>query len=126
MYLRDSKDLIGKTPADVSAPGLNDKGKIQGQMQSVFLTGISENFEFWGIRSNGEIFPKEVIVNKGRYFGKEVLVATARDISAGKQADAKFRDIIEKNPMSIQILDMDGYTIQTNPAHQAFWRHNPF
>ena len=28
-----------------------------------------------------------------------------------------FQEIIDKNPMSIQILDMEGYTIQVNPAH---------
>ncbi len=117
MYLYDKQDLVGKSPADVSAPGLNDLGRIQDRMQSVFETGITEVFEFWGIRKNGEVFPKEVIVNKGHYFGKEVLVATARDITERKQADALFRDIIEKNPISIQILNMDGYTIQTNSAH---------
>ena len=117
MYLFEKQDLVGKTPADVSAPGLNDLEKIGARMQSVFKTGITDVFEFWGIRKNGEIFPKEVIVNKGRYFGKEVLIATARDISERKQADALFRDIIEKNPISIQILNMDGYTIQTNSAH---------
>ncbi len=117
MYLFDKNELIGKTPSDVSAPGLNDEEKIQRQMRSVFHTGVTEKFEFWGVRKNGEIFPKEVIVNKGRYFGKDVLVATARDITERKQAEAMFRDIIEKNPMSVQILNMDGYTVQTNPAH---------
>jgi PAS domain S-box-containing protein len=117
MYLYDKQELVGKTPADVSAPGLNDLHKIQDRMQSVFQTGVTEVFEFWGIRKNGEVFPKEVIVNRGHYFGKVVLVATARDITERKQADALFRDIIEKNPISIQILNMDGYTIQTNSAH---------
>ena len=28
-----------------------------------------------------------------------------------------FQDMIDKNPMSIQILDMEGYTIQVNTAH---------
>jgi PAS domain S-box-containing protein len=117
MYLMDNQDLIGKNPSDVSAPGLNDLAKIKSQMHSVFNSGITTNFEFWGIRKNGEIFPKEVIVSKGQYFGKDVLVATARDISERKQAEALFKNIIDKNPMSIQILDKEGFTIQTNSAH---------
>ncbi len=116
MYRSDIHYLVGKTPADVAAPGLNDMEKIQRQMQSVLLTGVSESFEFWGIRKNGEVFPKEVIVNRGRYFGEDVLVATARDISERKQAENIFREIIEKNPMSIQVVDRDGCTISVNPA----------
>jgi signal transduction histidine kinase/CheY-like chemotaxis protein len=40
-----------------------------------------------------------------------------KDISEHRQTEAIFRDILEKNPMSIQILDLDGYTLQTNSAH---------
>jgi len=39
------------------------------------------------------------------------------DITERKQSESMFRDIIEKNPMSVQILNMEGYAIQTNPAH---------
>jgi len=39
------------------------------------------------------------------------------DITGRKQSEATIRDIIEKNPMSIQILDMEGYPIQVNSAH---------
>jgi PAS domain S-box-containing protein len=40
-----------------------------------------------------------------------------RDITKRKHSEAIFKDIIEKNPMSIQILDMEGHTILTNSAH---------
>ena len=50
----------------------------------------------------------------GKSFGR---IWIFRDITERKLADSLFRDIIEKNPISIQILNMDGYTIQTNPAH---------
>jgi PAS domain S-box-containing protein len=37
---------------------------------------------------------------------------------ADRQIVAKmFQDMIDKNPMSIQILDMEGYTVQVNLAH---------
>jgi PAS domain S-box-containing protein len=42
---------------------------------------------------------------------------TAFDISSSKMSEAMFRDIVEKNPLSIQILNLEGYTIQTNSAH---------
>ena len=42
---------------------------------------------------------------------------TAVDVTERKHAEKKLQDIIEKNPMSIQILDMEGYTVHTNSAH---------
>jgi len=45
------------------------------------------------------------------------MFGTHTDISERKHAEVIFKDIIEKNPMSIQIVDLDGYTIQSNAAH---------
>ncbi len=48
--------------------------------------------------------------------GRQCMV-TAVDITERRLAEKKVQDIIDKNPISIQILDMDGYTINTNSAH---------
>lgn len=122
MYLLEKELLIGKTPADVSAPGMNDMDRIQAFNQQVFLTGKSVTFEFWGIRSNNEIFPKEVIVNKGRYFGKDVLVATARDITDRKQAGReliKLRKAIEGSTDAVFMTDKEGIFTFVNPGFTA-------
>jgi len=50
---------------------------------------------------------------------------TAFDVTSLKLSEAIFKDIIEKNPLSIQILNMDGYTIQTNPAHTRLFGATP-
>jgi hypothetical protein len=50
---------------------------------------------------------------------------TAFDVTARKLSEAIFKDIIEKNPLSIQILNLDGYTIQTNPAHTRLFGATP-
>ncbi|KAF0128695.1 MAG: Diguanylate cyclase/phosphodiesterase [Bacteroidetes bacterium] len=47
------------------------------------------------------------------------------DITERKQSEAIIRDIIEKNPMSIQILDMEGYPTQINPAHTRLFGVEP-
>jgi PAS domain S-box-containing protein len=39
------------------------------------------------------------------------------DIAERKKAEKIVNDIIDKNPIPIQILDMEGYTIQVNAAH---------
>lgn len=100
MYGYKRKEMIGKTPGDVSAPGLNDIAMVTRINAEVMASGISQSFEFWGVRKNGEIFPKEVIINKGTYFGKDCILATARDITERKKLDedldhqARLRDLL--------------------------------
>lgn len=81
-YTRD--ELIGKTPAFLSAPGLNDMAAV-GQAIRLAISGVPQRFEFWGLRKNGEVFPKAVTLTRGHYFGRTVLIAVARDISSFKQ-----------------------------------------
>lgn len=96
MYGYDKEELIGMTPADVGAPGKNDLEELGRILERVFITGKSEQFEFWGMRKNGEHFPKEVVSNKGKYFGQDVIIATARDITQRKQYEDQLKNAKEK------------------------------
>ncbi|MDP2423142.1 MAG: PAS domain S-box protein, partial [Bacteroidales bacterium] len=91
MYGYPKEFLIGKTPELVSAPGKNDLEAVGKAIQEAFK-GKPQQFEFWGLRSNGEIFPKEIRLTKGTYFGKEVIFALARDITNRKKAEEEIRD----------------------------------
>jgi diguanylate cyclase (GGDEF)-like protein/PAS domain S-box-containing protein len=84
MYKRDKEWFIGKTPADVSAPEKNDLEKAQILHQKA-LEGEPQSFEFWGVRFDGTIFPKEVHQTKGTWFGKDVVFAVALDITERKE-----------------------------------------
>jgi len=123
MYQRNKEELIGKTPADVAAPGLNDLKQVQKILKNVFSTGAPATFEFWAMRKNGEIFPKEVIVNKGRYFEKDVLVATARDITERKAAQQEidkigkhYQALIENAPDGIVLISAEGQFKYASPS----------
>lgn len=96
IYGYSREELIGKNPVDVAAPDFNNLVETQRLSLKVLKTGIPQRFDFWAVKKNGEIFPKEVIVNKGKYFGKEVLIATARDITEQKNAEEKIRNSEEK------------------------------
>lgn len=96
IYGYTHEELVGKSPLLVAAPGLNDLDEVQRISSEVFKSGGSARFDFWAIRKNGEIFPKEVIINKGRYFGKEVLIATSRDISLFKKTEQELIRAKEK------------------------------
>jgi len=86
MYGYPREFLIGKSPLDVSAPGKNDMEAVKHQLDRAFA-GEFQTFEFWGMRKNGEIFPKEVRLYKGKYFGQEVVFALAQDITGRKKAE---------------------------------------
>ncbi|MBC8183494.1 PAS domain S-box protein [candidate division KSB1 bacterium] len=86
MYGYPREFFIGKTPEPLSAPNKNDLEQISKYIEKAFK-GTPQQFEFWGRRKNGEIFPKIVRLNKGTFFGKEVIIAFALDISELKKAE---------------------------------------
>ncbi len=99
MYGYPREYLIGKTPADISAPGRNDLKKIK-QMLGKAFKDQPQQFEFWGVRSNGEIFPKDVRLHKGSYFGKDVVIALAQDITQRKRVE----DALQRQLKELTVL----------------------
>jgi PAS domain S-box-containing protein len=91
MYGYSKKEFIGQSFNTIAASGKNDLVEIYHTLKKVFKTGSPNYFVFWAVRKNGEIFPKEVFVNKGKYFGKEILIATARDITEKQQVEERIR-----------------------------------
>jgi len=86
MYGYDREEFIGKTPAFLAAPGKNDMDKTLNAVQRAFA-GEACQFEFWGMRKNGEVFPKDVHLFKGTYFGQVVVIAVAQDITSRKNSE---------------------------------------
>ena len=89
MYGYPRSYFKGKTTAAFSAYLTGDNIQIKSSLEKAFL-GEPQKLEFWGKRSNGEIFPKEIFLYKGTFFGKEVVIALATDISERKQTEAQF------------------------------------
>ena len=56
---------------------------------------------------------------------KQIVFGIIQDITERKMAEATFNDIIEKNPMSIQIVDAEGHTLMTNPANTLLFGSPP-
>ncbi|HND90815.1 MAG TPA: GAF domain-containing protein [Anaerolineales bacterium] len=99
MYGYPREYFIGKTPEILSAPGKNDLESLAQKIADTF-NGTPQEFEFWGIRSNGQVFPKTVTLNKGTYFGKDVIIAIAQDITTRKQAES----LLERQLKELTVL----------------------
>jgi len=57
--------------------------------------------------------------------GNHRLYGACRNITERKRAERILQDIIDKNPMSIQIVDKDGFTLTVNSAHTRLFGSVP-
>jgi PAS domain S-box-containing protein len=122
MYGYQREEMIGKTPEFVSAPGKNNIEEVIGKLNKAFL-GKPQVFEFWGIDKSGRVFPKEVRLNKGTYFGKEVVVAFAQDITDRfiamkelEEKEIKFRRIFNAFPDIYFKSSLSGIIEELSPS----------
>ncbi|MBI4912317.1 MAG: PAS domain S-box protein [Acidobacteria bacterium] len=90
MYGYTREELVGQSPALVSAPGRNNIPDVMRCVERAFA-GEPQQFEFWGLRKNGEVFPKEVRLYRGTYFGQKVVIAIATDITERRRTEDAFR-----------------------------------
>jgi PAS domain S-box-containing protein len=91
MYGYDKEEFIGRTPGFLSAEGKNDLDAILKKIKRA-AEGEPQAFEFWGRKKDGTEFLKEVRLTKGSYFGQEIIIATARDITERRAAEEALRD----------------------------------
>ncbi|MBK7105757.1 MAG: PAS domain S-box protein [Ignavibacteriae bacterium] len=99
MYGYSRNYFKGKTPNFISAPKKNNMKLVFENLKKA-LNGEPQQFDFWGMRKNGEIFPKIVTLNKINYLGKNVIVAYGIDITQRKKIEA----LLEKNEKYINSI----------------------
>jgi len=118
------------------APGFSEQSKIftpqswqllKTTFDKTLKTGDEYQLELNLIHTDGNIrnvnaFGGVKLDAMGQING---LFGTLQDITDRKRSESMFKDIIEKNPMSIQILNMEGYAIQTNSAHTKLFGVSP-
>lgn len=111
MYGHDSSFFINKMPQALAAPGKVDMDKMQQYIRKA-IKGTPQSFEWWGKRKNGEVFPQEIVISKGSYFGEDVVITIARDISERYEAEEQlrkneemFRQLFQNSPIAIALLD---------------------
>ncbi|MGA7178441.1 MAG: PAS domain S-box protein [Thiobacillaceae bacterium] len=113
MYGYPIESIIGKTPVDLAAPGMNDMDALAAALSRAFQ-GEPQHFEFWGRRANGDVFPTDVHMALTTYKGQSAVIAVARDITSRKAAEEELssqhtllKTILESIPMRIFWKDRD-------------------
>ena len=114
--------FIGSTPEFLSADELNDLKAIDEAIRQA-VKGKKQRFEFWAKRSDGSIFPKDVNLTPGQFFGKQAIITVARDISESKKqetilkdSEKKYRLIAENADDVIWTLDLAGNFTYISPS----------
>jgi PAS domain S-box-containing protein len=131
MYGYKHSEFIGRRPDFLSAPHKNDLNKVQQYLKEAFA-GKPQKFEFWGLDASGRIFPKEVRMNRGTYFGKEAVVVFAQDITERKAAqkileekEKKFRRIFNAFPDIYFKSSIDGTVLEVSPSVMKITGYTP-
>ena len=126
MYGYTREEFFGRTPEFLSAPGRNDLTAVAEKIGKA-VAGEPQQFEFWGLRRNGEVFPKEVFLYKGTYFGEDIVLAVGIDITerrkaenALRESENKFATVFMRNPVTLTLVSAtDGRFVDVYDAFVA-------
>jgi two-component system, cell cycle sensor histidine kinase and response regulator CckA len=90
MYGYCREEIVGKLPEMLLDP---DRADFRGAATSFdrALSGQPQRFELWGRRRCGECFPQEVALTRGTYFGEDVVISVAREVSEQKNLEQQLR-----------------------------------
>jgi PAS domain S-box-containing protein len=130
MYGYSRSDFIGRTPEFLSAPGRNDLAAIVEFVRKAYA-GEPQQFEFWGLRKDGSILPKDVSLTPGVYFGKKAVIAVARDITERKRAEQalmeseqRYRAVVENSLAGVYITTLKGEILYMNDAVRQIFEYD--
>ncbi len=84
-------------------------------------SGEPQKFEWHCLRNDNSVVPLEMILHPGTYFGKEVIIASGRNITERKEyenslkeSEERFRTLAAHAPIGIFLTDKDGKAIYVN------------
>lgn len=115
------EEVTGRNAMEFLHPDYYQKAQCNiAEMMKGNLTGPAE---YVMLKKHGTEFFVEVNANVLRDVDNKPIgvLYFERDITDRKQAELFLKDIIDKNPLSIQIVDTEGYTLQTNAAYNKLF-----
>lgn len=118
MYGYENKDeIINNSLVGMSAVDEGYSVEKANDLISKSLQADIKSFEWRARKKDGEKFWVDVKLKHVQIGGIQHIMATVRDISLQKNAEQILQDIVDKNPLSIQTVDKDGFSLTVNQAH---------
>ena len=87
--------LYNKTFEFLAADDRMDMEAMEARMVEAFA-GLPQRFEFWAKDAQGTLIPCDVQLNRVQYFGQQVLLASARNISHRKRVETELKSALRR------------------------------
>ncbi|CAN5137623.1 hypothetical protein BH23BAC3_BH23BAC3_04850 [soil metagenome] len=127
MYGYNKEEVLGKSISIVSATEKVDLNDANKRFNKV-LKGKSQTYRWWGKRKNGELFPEEIKLSKGSFFGQDAVIAVAREITENvrredelKRNEQLFEQLFRNSPLGIALLDKNYKITLVNKSFESMF-----
>lgn len=129
MYGYKKEEIIGHDPSFFAATEKVDFEETK-RLFNLALKGETQIFRWWGKRKNGDVFPKEIKLSKGEFFGQDVVIAVARDITGSVRREEEllrneelFEQLFRNSPLGIAMLDKNSRILLVNNSFEELFGH---
>lgn len=127
MYGYDKEEVLGKSISFLAAHNKIDVKDAKKRFNRV-LKGESQTYRWWGKRKNGNVFPEEIKLSKGSFFGQGAVIAVAREITESvrreeelKRNEQLFEQLFRNSPLGIALLDQNYKITQVNSSFESMF-----
>ncbi len=118
-----SAELIGTKWTNYVAPESIELMMKYDKIRREDPSKAPKKYEVNLVNKKGEV--RNAILNVGFITEAKQRIVSVLDITERKKAERVLQEIISKNPMSIQIVDRNGYTLSVNSAHTKLFGSVP-